>query len=235
MLCRRTTQLWTIRIVSILFLIFIFYPLINEFFIATKFDDHHLDQGFSYRQIQSAIDQYEETREKYKLTGIVLHWQRLTGVQDLVRTMIDYDDVFARVIVWNNNPSKNLTFEDLLIERNDRLDIVNSPVNIKDLAKYQACEQAKTRACFYVDDDWDIRKYVRSLYSHFLLEPTILHAITDQFTYFTNIMWTFFDSNIDLHTGFSWIGCGSIYLRDNAIRHLKYINTFLSEPENKGE
>ncbi|CAF4064868.1 unnamed protein product, partial [Rotaria sp. Silwood1] len=109
-----------------------------------------------------------------------------------------------------------------------RIDIVNSNANIKDEAKYRACQLAKTNACFYVDDDWDIRIYIKSLYSHFLLEPTILHAITDQFTYFTNLMWTFFDESIDLHTGFSWIGCGSVFSRDNAMRHLMYMDFFLN-------
>ncbi|CAF4780221.1 unnamed protein product, partial [Rotaria sp. Silwood1] len=121
----------------------------------------------------------------------------------------------------------------LLIENNSRIDIVNSNANIKDEAKYRACQLAKTNACFYVDDDWDIRIYIKSLYSHFLLEPTILHAITDQFTYFTNLMWTFFDESIDLHTGFSWIGCGSVFSRDNAMRHLMYMDFFLNNDESR--
>ena len=94
---------------------------------------------------------------------------------------------------------------------------------------------AETNACFYVDDDWDIRMYMRSLYADFLLEPSILHAITDQFTYVTNLMWSFFDETIDLHTGFSWIGCGAVFSRENAIRHLKLLDYFLNNEENRGE
>ncbi|CAF3480933.1 unnamed protein product [Rotaria sordida] len=189
--------------------------------------------SFSNDDIQYELDKYIQLKNQYQLTGIVLHWKRLNGVQELVKTMLEYENLFSNIIIWNNNPMQHLTFQDLLIENNNRTEIVNSNVNIKDEAKYRACQLAKTNACFYVDDDWDIRMYVRSLYSHFLLEPTILHAITDQFTYFTNLMWTFFDESINLHTGFSWIGCGSVFSRDNAVRHLKYMNFFLNNYENR--
>ncbi|CAF3568210.1 unnamed protein product [Rotaria sordida] len=189
--------------------------------------------SFSNDDIQYELDKYIQLKNQYQLTGIVLHWKRLNGVQKLVKTMLEYENLFSNIIIWNNNPMQHLTFQDLLIENNNRTEIVNSNVNIKDEAKYRACQLAKTNACFYVDDDWDIRMYVRSLYSHFLLEPTILHAITDQFTYFTNLMWTFFDESINLHTGFSWIGCGSVFSRDNAVRHLKYMNFFLNNYENR--
>ncbi|CAF1021730.1 unnamed protein product [Rotaria sordida] len=189
--------------------------------------------SFSNDDIQYELDKYIQLKNQYQLTGIVLYWKRLNGVQKLVKTMLEYENLFSNIIIWNNNPMQHLTFQDLLIENNNRTEIVNSNVNIKDEAKYRACQLAKTNACFYVDDDWDIRMYVRSLYSHFLLEPTILHAITDQFTYFTNLMWTFFDESINLHTGFSWIGCGSVFSRDNAVRHLKYMNFFLNNYENR--
>ncbi|UJR22913.1 hypothetical protein I4U23_025941 [Adineta vaga] len=192
-----------------------------------------LNNGFNNHEIVLELVRYDQLKDHYQLTGIILHWQRLTGVQNLLKTMLEFDDLFVDIIIWNNNPTKNLTLTDLLINSNDRIQIVNSKVNIKDEAKYRACELAKTNACFYADDDWDVRMYVRSLYSHFLLEPTILHAMTDQFTYFTNIMWTFFDQTIDLHTGFSWIGCGSVFSRENAIRHLKYLEYFLDNEQNR--
>ncbi|CAF1116347.1 unnamed protein product [Adineta steineri] len=189
--------------------------------------------GFEQDYIQEEVNKYLQIKNEYQLTGIILHWKRLTGVQQLLRTMLDFDDMFSNIIIWNNNPTINLTFQDLSIDSNDRVIIFNSDVNIKDLAKYRGCALAKTKACFYADDDWDVRLYARSLYSHFLLEPTILHAITDQFTYFTNLMWSFFDETIDLHTGFSWIGCGSIFSRENAIRHLEYLDYFLDNDEHR--
>jgi hypothetical protein len=219
----------------VIFLSTIFLLFYIIFAYGTKSSTTRLKNGFDLDDIERALNRHAQLKEQYQLTGIILHWQRLNGVQQLLRTMLDFEDLFVHIIIWNNNPAKNLIFADLLIEMNDRVEIVNSNENIKDQAKYRACELAKTRACFYVDDDWDVRMYVRSLYSSFLLEPRILHSITDQFTYFTNLMWTFFDDTIDLHTGFSWIGCGAVFSRENAVRHLEYLKFFLDSEENRGK
>lgn len=231
---RRYWSRYRARIVILVILLSFFYV----FLVSTsgvKPQSPVQGNGFSEIDIQYELEQYKKLRNEYQLTGIVLHWRRLTGVQNLVKIMLKNADLFPYIIVWNNNPSKKLNFADLEIDPTDRVQIIQSDVNIKDQAKYRACELAKTQACFYIDDDWDMSLYMRSLYANFLLEPTILHAITDQFTYYTNLMWTFFDSNIDLHTGFSWIGCGSIYSRANAIRHLKYLTYFLDTDANRGK
>lgn len=230
----RYIYLHKLKFINISIIVFIAYILFT-FGLSLKWQQFSLKNGFTDGDIQYALDSYNDLKRQYELTGIILHWQRLEGVRKLTQTMLENKNLFPNIIIWNNNPKKILTFTDLLIEENDRIKIVNSDENIKDQAKYRACALAKTRACFYVDDDWDMRMYARSLYSHFLLEPTILHAITDQFTYFTNLVWTFFDETIDLHTGFSWIGCGSIFLRDNAVRHLKYLDLFVDNDENRGK
>ncbi|CAM4825872.1 unnamed protein product, partial [Rotaria magnacalcarata] len=149
--------------------------------------------------------QYEK---EYRLAGIILHWKRSHGVQELIRTMLKYENIFSNIIVWNNNPMKSLTLENSLIENNICIEIVN----LKDQAKYRACQLAKTKACFYVDDDWDTETYITSLYSSFILEPAILHAMTDQY---------------------NWIDSGSIFSCDNAIRHLKYMDLFLNNDANR--
>jgi hypothetical protein len=231
---RRYWNRYKFRIIFLLIIFLILYIFLTSSPSNVKNEKILSTTGFSNIDIQYELNKYYQLKDEYQLTGILLHWKRINGVRALVKTMLEYRDLFPNIIIWNNNPEKQLTFQDLLIDNNTRIKIVNSNTNIKDQAKYRACELAKTKACFYVDDDWDIRMYVRSLYSSFLLEPTILHAITDQFTYFTNLMWTFFDKSIDLHTGFSWIGCGSIFSRDNAIRHLKYLNYFLDSAENRG-
>ena len=225
---RHRLQILTLFIMFVIFRIFLTAPSNDETRSFSKI-------GFNNDYIRYELDKYASLKKQYQMTGIILHWKRLNGVKKLVQTMLEYKDLFYNVIIWNNNPMKNLTARDLSIENDNRIEIVNSNVNIKDEAKYLACQLAKTNACFYADDDWDIRTYVRSLYSSFLLEPTVLHATTDQFTYFTNLMWTFFDESIDLHTGFSWIGCGSVFSRDNAIRHLKYMDLFLNNNANRGK
>jgi hypothetical protein len=231
---RRYWNRYKLKIISLLIILSIFY-IFYQSKQNIKPETPEVINGFSEVEIKYELTKYNEIKNEYQLTGIILHWRRLNGVRELVKTMLEYEDLFPKIIVWNNNPKKTLTFDDLLVEKTNRIEIVNSDENIKDQAKYRSCQLAKTNACFYVDDDWDIKMYMRSLYASFLLEPTILHAITDQFTYFTNLMWTFFDKNIDLHTGFSWIGCGSIFSRDNAIRHLKYLVYFLDTEKNRGK
>ena len=231
---RRYWNRYRLKIISVLILLSIFYLLLKSKGIGQN-EISFQPTGFSDVEVQYELNRYHQIKNEYQLTGIILHWRRMTGVRELVKTMLENEDLFPHIVVWNNNPLKKLSFKDLLISNTSRIEIVNSDVNIKDQAKYRACQLAKTNACFYVDDDWDIRLYMRSLYASFLLEPTILHAITDQFTYFTNLMWTFFDQSIDLHTGFSWIGCGSIFSRDNAVRHLKYLTYFLDTDANRGK
>ena len=187
---RRYWNRYKIKIISILIIISIIYilRLSGE---NLKPEVPEIINGFDEVEIKYELTKYNDIKNEYQLTGIILHWRRLNGVRELVKTMLRYEDLFPHIIIWNNNPKKVLTFADLLIEKNDRIEIINSDQNIKDQAKYRSCQLAKTNACFYVDDDWDIKLYVRSLYESFLLEPTILHAITDQFTYFTNLMWNF--------------------------------------------
>ena len=92
------------------------------------------------------------------------------------------------------------------------------------MAKYHACIQAQTLACFYADDNWNVSHYLKSLIASFRSDPNILHSVTNPDTYYNNLLWTFMDSQIDLHTGFSWLGTGSIFLRQHAKRHIQLMN-----------
>ncbi|UJR32727.1 hypothetical protein I4U23_020186 [Adineta vaga] len=176
----------------------------------------------------------EKLREKqleyeYNLTGIILHWKRLHGVRKTISYFLQ-TDLFHEIIVWNNNPQINLTILKLDIKNysTENIRIINSKDNLKDEAKYRTCIAAKTRACFYVDDDWDISHYTKSLIASYRSDPNLLHSITEPFTYYTNLLWSYFDDTIDLHTGFSWIGCGSVFSREHAQRHLQFLDKCLS-------
>jgi hypothetical protein len=123
-----------------------------------------------------------------------------------------------------------------LIKNNDSkkfIRIINSKENLKDKAKYRACAEAKTRACFYVDDDWNTAHYLKSLIASFRSDPNLLHSVTDAYTFYTNLVWSYFDREIDLHSGFSWIGCGSVFLRQHAEHHLQLIQKFLQNHTSK--
>ncbi|CAF1621386.1 unnamed protein product [Rotaria magnacalcarata] len=161
-----------------------------------------------------------EHEQQYQLTAIILHWQRLSRVQLAVQHYIS-TKYFKEIIVWNNNPEINLTLNEISTnsQSNGLIRIINSKVNVNDEAKYQACAEAKTLVCFYADDDWNTSHYLKTLIASFRSDPNVLHSATNLVTYYNNMLWTFMDSRIDLHAGFSWIGCGSLFLREHAQRH----------------
>ncbi|CAF1658023.1 unnamed protein product [Rotaria magnacalcarata] len=189
---------------------------------------NQINIGFSDFELIQAKNREGELQQNYDFTAILLHWKR----SDSTKIVVDYllhSNLFKEIIIWNNNPQINLE-KSLFQNYNHSLEsirIINSKENLKDEAKYRACAEAKTMACFYVDDDWDASFYLKSLIADFRADPYVLHSVTDPYTFYTNLMWTYFDSEINLHSGFSWIGCGSIFLREYAQRHLQYLQMYL--------
>ncbi|CAF1522768.1 unnamed protein product [Rotaria sordida] len=195
---------------------------------------NYINIGFSEFEFLQAKQREIELQQKYDLTAILLYWQRSASVIKAVNYLLD-SNLFKEIIIWNNNPNINL--EKTIFKKNnyslDSILIINSKENLKDEAKYRACAQAKTIACFYSDDDWDTSFYLKSLIADFRVDPYVLHSATDPYTFYTNLMWTYFDNKIDLHTGFSWIGCGSIFLREYAQQHLQYLQIYLKNNHSK--
>jgi hypothetical protein len=190
--------------------------------------DDLINLGFSLFEYEQAKLQETKLKDEYDLTAVLLHWKRLEGVQKTLQYLL-HTNFFKQIIIWNNNPNINLTIHHLI--QNNHLKkfirIINSKQNLKDEAKYRACTLAKTRACFYVDDDWNITPYLNSLIASFRSDPNLLHSVTDEYTFYTNLVWSYFDTTINLHSGFSWIGCGSVFLRQHAEKHLQLIHKFL--------
>jgi hypothetical protein len=184
--------------------------------------------GFSAFEYEQAKLQETKLQNEYDLTAVLLHWKRLQAVKSTLQYLFN-TQLFKQAIIWNNNPHINLTLHHFnTTNYTDKfIHIINSKVNLKDEAKYRACAQAKTRACFYVDDDWNVSHYLKSLISSFRSDPNLLHSVTGPYTFYTNLVWTYLDSEIDLHTGFSWIGCGSVFLRQHAQQHLQLMHKFL--------
>lgn len=199
--------------------------------------EHIFDSTKSYlTDINVILDAYDQAKtyeadieNKYQFTAIVLHWNSVTRVQQVVRNYVN-KQIFKEIIVWNNNPEISLAHNHILTNYSSStlIYIINSKENLKDLAKYRACASAQTLVCFVSDDDWHSSHYMNSLIASFRSDPYLLHSTTNVPTYYNNLLWTFMDSHIDLHTGFSWIGCGSMFLREHAQRHLKLLSSELS-------
>ncbi|CAF1016228.1 unnamed protein product [Adineta steineri] len=201
--------------------------------IQSNYDDDEVNIGFSEFEVLQAKQHEIDLIQKYKLSAIVLHWKRSASVARAVNNLVN-SNLFKEIIIWNNNPKITLKKTQFQKNTNFLVDIriINSKENLKDEAKYRACANAHSIACFYVDDDWDASFYLKSLIADFRADPYVLHSVTDPGTFYTNLMWTYFDKNINLHTGFSWIGCGSIFLREYAQRHIQYLHTYLKNNRN---
>jgi hypothetical protein len=169
-----------------------------------------------------------ELDNKYQITGVILHWKRLSRVQHAVQSWVN-SKLFKEIIVWNNNPEMKLAHNQILPINNSStlIYIINSNENLIDHGKYRACASAQTSVCFCADDDWDASQYMKTLIASFRSDPNVLHIATNEVTYYNNMLWTFVDPKIDLHTGFAWIGCGSLFLREHAQRHIQLLTTHL--------
>ena len=194
----------------------------------------HINIGFSEFELVQSKQHEIDLEQKYDLTAVLLHWKRPASVVRAANNLLN-SNIFKEIIIWNNNPE--ITLEKTQFHKNTSslaaIRIINSKENLKDEAKYLACAEAKTVACFYADDDWDASFYLKSLIADFRADPYVLHSVTDPGTFYTNLMWSYFDKKIDLHTGFSWIGCGSIFLREYAQRHIQYLHTYLKNDRSK--
>ena len=232
---RRRFRTLVILLLTVSLLIYVYHYCSNDKHgQSTNISDNVVNIGFSQFDLLQHKQRETELEQKYNLTAILLVWKRSVRARALVRKLTN-SVFFKEVIIWNNNPS--ITLESTSFHSapssQSTIRIINSKENLKDEAKYRACAEAKTVACFYVDDDWDVSPYLRSLIASFRADPYVLHSVTDLYTFYTNLMWSYFDAQIDLHTGFSWIGCGSIFLREYAQQHLHYLHTYLAH--NRGE
>ncbi|MBX2869490.1 MAG: hypothetical protein KTR18_12485 [Acidiferrobacterales bacterium] len=153
-----------------------------------------------------------------KVSAIVLNWKRPENVVKIIR-YLEKRPYVDEVLVWNNAP---LPFDSP--SSSEKVRVINSPENFKDHAKYLACKEARNDVCFYQDDDWYTAPYIDLLYEVYQQNPLHLHAVTNAPTLAENLFWTYYDSQ-DIHSEFSWIGCGAMFPRDIAVNYLHLIET----------
>jgi hypothetical protein len=165
------------------------------------------------------------------VTAVLLSWKRRENLLAVVDQLQNTTWV-KEVLVWNNNPDLPL-FPVFFGNLSVPLRVHNSPVNIKDEAKYRGCAMAVHDVCYYQDDDWDGGVYLEGLWRSFLGEPDHIHAATDPGTAFHNLHWTFYDAALGLHTGHSWIGCGALFRRAVAEEFLRKLDELSVPPEHR--
>ncbi|BGP40383.1 hypothetical protein JCM10449v2_004345 [Rhodotorula kratochvilovae] len=174
---------------------------------------------------------WSETSPIVGVTAVVLHWKRRKGLELVLRHITRYPFI-REVIVWNNRPGIDLAVEDFHISAPPgsdlapaKLRIVNSPSNVHDAGKHLACSMATFEHCYFNDDDW-LNVYMDTTYTKYL-ECCSGRGVTGAgaggriasntlpIIHLEHRRWRFENPDIDLHTGFTWLGTGSF-----APRHL---------------
>ena len=187
---------------------------------GSKSEGTLLRRGFVAEAVTAAIGHEKALRSSFRATACLLHWKRTGNLLKVIRSLLRLG-LFDELVVWNNN--RNVTITEEALRKGGvgpvvRLVVVNSPDNLRDMAKYRACERATNAVCYYQDDDWLTDSYVLSLYAAFLREPSSLHTATEPFTFYTNLIWSYANASHGIHAGFTWICGGAFFLRRAATR-----------------
>ncbi|CAB4417263.1 unnamed protein product [Rhizophagus irregularis] len=129
-------------------------------------------------------------------------------------------DTLTKILVWNNNNKTRIYSKDFKLNNSDvELNVFNSEENLHDLSKYTTCSMAKYDYCYFQDDDW-LNLYMDSLYTNFLENPNLIHSNSMPVIYLESRRWMFANVDKNLHTGFTWLGCGSFVSRAKVQRFL---------------
>ncbi|KAJ6599252.1 hypothetical protein DFH09DRAFT_1130540 [Mycena vulgaris] len=150
------------------------------------------------------------------VTAVLLNWARLANVVQIITVLCGeaLDGVIKEVVVWNNNYSQPLGYDDLAISNCPKLRIYNSPENLYFQARFIACANASTPYCFIQDDDYLVKpEVIRSLRARirthdiFVLPPDEV---------LSSHLLSINSSSTNITFGFSWLGYGALILRSHA-------------------
>ncbi|GAA5875947.1 hypothetical protein JCM8547_008355 [Rhodosporidiobolus lusitaniae] len=173
------------------------------------------------------------------VTAVVLHWKRRKGLELVLKHITRYPFI-REVIIWNNRPGVMLHPEDFRFSPPPGSDlspavlrIVNSPSNVHDAGKHLACAMASFDHCYFNDDDWlnarmdaTYTKYLeccagRGTAGGLVVGGGRIASNTMPIIHLEHRRWRFENPDIDLHTGFTWLGTGSYAPRALSARFMQ--------------
>ncbi|RHZ90140.1 hypothetical protein Glove_7g7 [Diversispora epigaea] len=164
------------------------------------------------------------------VTAVLIGWKRMESLQVVVNFISKYPYI-KEILIWNNNDKIRLHKQDFRLNNTEvRLKIFNSDENLHDLSKYTTCAMAKYDYCYFQDDDW-LNLYMDSIYTNFLRYPNLIHSNTMPIIHLEHRRWMFSNNDKNLHTGFTWLGCGSFIPRIKVQRFLGQIGLYSLEKE----
>ncbi|CAG8553625.1 10453_t:CDS:2 [Diversispora eburnea] len=164
------------------------------------------------------------------VTAVLIGWKRKESLQIVVNFISKYPFI-KEILIWNNNDKIRLHKQDFRLNNTEvKLNIFNSDENLHDLSKYITCTMAKYDYCYFQDDDW-LNLYMDSIYTNFLKYPNLIHSNTMPIIHLEHRRWMFASNDKNLHTGFTWLGCGSFIPRIKVQRFLGQIGSASLEKE----
>ncbi|OZJ02415.1 hypothetical protein BZG36_04762 [Bifiguratus adelaidae] len=157
-----------------------------------------------------------ETNGLKPVTAVLLSWKRREGLRLVIHYLLKFPYI-KEIIIWNNDPVQELDHYDFDLQREaspyTTVRIINSGENVHDLGKHSSCSQATYEHCYFQDDDW-LNIHMDSLYTQFLETPNVIISNTMPIIHLEQLRWRFYESEINMHAGFTWLGCGSFLPRD---------------------
>eukprot|EP00732_Lithocolla_globosa_P003062 Lithocolla_globosa_v1_NODE_2280_length_2071_cov_3.345734.p1 type:complete len:561 gc:universal NODE_2280_length_2071_cov_3.345734:1706-24(-) len=158
---------------------------------------------------------------------VIVNWVRFQNLPVITCDTIKRYNFIKEVVIWNNNPSMSISRDTLPCidssRRFIRVQTINSKTNIVVEGRFLGCKAANYDICAFIDDDF-MPVSLDVLYKSFLSDPTRLHATTNAANYWNSLRRTFFDEEIQLHAGFSWVGSGAIVSKQVVIDFLETLD-----------
>ncbi|KAG0346166.1 hypothetical protein BG004_002288 [Podila humilis] len=182
----------------------------------------HTPAAASPSNSNSGSDRYSKF---VPVTAVLLSWKRKEGAKAVVAHLRKYPFI-KEILIWNNNPEIELELADFGETRavngtvkTPSITLFNAVANIQDFSKYTTCVLAKYDHCYIQDDDW-INLSMDSMYTAYIDNPESLLTNTMPSMYAQQRSWMFQNPKIGLHTGFSWLGCGSFMPKKTVFRFM---------------
>ncbi|GAB5587593.1 hypothetical protein Unana1_02493 [Umbelopsis nana] len=145
------------------------------------------------------------------VTAVLLGWKRFESLKFIIQYLTRYPFI-KEIIIWNNNLDSRLNIADFDLDiaqsMHVEIRVFNSYENLHDTAKYTTCSMAQYEYCYFQDDDW-LNLYLDSMYTNFLRYPDLIHSNTMPIIHLEHKRWQFTNREINIHTGFTWLGCGA--------------------------
>ncbi|KAI8375795.1 hypothetical protein BD560DRAFT_445621 [Blakeslea trispora] len=200
------------------------------FFSGKKYQDwqleHYYNDGLDEVDL---LDKVYPDQGRQQTTAIVLIKHEPDEAKVIVEQLCQYD-MFSMITVWNDDPTKTYTLNDILSNTNsctpNQVNMMNAPQSMGSAARYHACQLSKTPYCYFQDTP-QTTLHIRSLYANFLRSPQLIHGQSTDHVAFVDSQWRYCFSNkdIQLHTCYTDIQAGTFVAKAMVTRFLSNNDT----------